>query len=351
MFFTKRKLIGLDIGSRYIKVVQLNDTRAGHELALFDLVPLPPDVISDGLIADREQLVAGIKELFKKVRIKTGDAVLGVSGHSSVIIKRITLPFMTEDELSGSMRYEAEQYIPFDINDVNLDFQILGPKKGDEGQMEVVLVAVKRSVVDDYADVARRAGLDPVIVDVDSFALSNMYELNYGPTDAKNVALVNVGASTTNINILQDGMPFFTRDSAIGSNHHTDALQKTLNLTREDAEKAKRGFAVEGIAQGDAQAVINHSSHEIFAEIYRSFEYFRSSVSDEEVDKIVLSGGAAMINEFSSLMGERIGIPVEVANPFRKIEIPGKMNVDFVNEMAPIAAVAVGLALRREGDR
>lgn len=351
MFLKKRKLIGLDIGSRYIKVVQLNDARAGYELALFDFVPIPPDVVNDGLIIDRDQLAAGIRELLKKVGLKTADAVLGVSGHSSVIIKRITLPLMTEDELSGSMRYEAEQYIPFDINDVSLDFQILGQKKGDEGQMDVVLVAVKRNVINDYVDVVRQTGLEPVVVDVDSFALSNMYEINYSPSDARNVALVNVGASITNINILQDGVPVFTRDSAIGSNHHNEALEKTLNLSKEDSEKAKRGYTVEGITAEDAQAVVNHSSHDIFAEIYRSFEYFRSSVSDEEIDKIILSGGAAMIGEFGSLMGERIGIPVEIANPFRRIEIPARMNAEFVRDMAPIAAVAVGLALRREGDR
>src|SRR5512139_4021393 len=147
MIFRKSNLLGLDLGSSYVKVVQLKDTRAGYELALFDLLPLQPGIISDGLIADKGKLIASIKELLRKVGVKRGNAVLGLSGHSSVIIKRIALPVMTEEELSASMKYEAEQYIPFDVNDVSMDFQILGPKQGEEGKMDVVLVAVKRHVI------------------------------------------------------------------------------------------------------------------------------------------------------------------------------------------------------------
>ncbi len=349
--FKKKNPIGLDIGSAYIKVVQINDTKTGYELALFDMIPIQPGVIGDGMIADKAKLTNSIKELLKKAGIKRNDAVVGVSGHSSVMIKKITIPIMTEEELSVSIKYEAEQYVPFDINDVEIDFQILGLRAEEEGQMDIVLVAVKKAMIKDYHDVVAQAGLEPVIVDVDSFALSNMYEINYGIEERRNIALINVGASTTNINILQNGLPVFTRDSAIGSNHHTEALEREFGIHREDAERLKMGRSVEGVSPADVQLVINSASEEIYTELYRSFEYFRSSIAEEDIDKIVLSGGAALIKGFPEAMSDRLGIEVEVADPFKNIRIPTKLDATHIKETAPIAAVAVGLALRRVGDR
>ncbi|WP_333654245.1 type IV pilus assembly protein PilM [Dissulfurispira sp.] len=349
--FKKKNPIGLDIGSAYIKAVQINDTKTGYELALFDMIPIQPGVIGDRMIADKAKLTTSIKELLKKAGIKRNDAVISVSGHSSVIIKKITIPIMTEEELGASIKYEAEQYVPFDINDVEIDFQILGPKAEEEGQMDVVLVAVKKALIKDYHDVVAQAGLEPVIVDVDSFALSNMYEINYGIEERKNIALINVGASTTNINILQNGLPVFTRDSAMGSNHHTEALEREFGISREDAERLKMGRSVEGILPADVQLVINSASEEIYTELYRSFEYFRSSVAEEDIDKIILSGGAALIKGFPEAMTDRLGIEVEVADPFKNIKIPEKLDATHIKETAPIAAIAVGLALRRVGDR
>jgi type IV pilus assembly protein PilM len=350
MFFKKKNPLGLDIGSSYIKVAQINDTKTGYELALLDMLALQPGIIGDGAVADKGKLIASLKELLRKAGIKTGDAVVGVSGHSSVIIKKITIPLMTEEDLAPSIKYEAEQYVPFDINDVDIDFQILGPRQDEEGQMDVILVAAKKNIIKDYSEVIEKSGLNPIIVDVDSFALGNMYEINYGISE-KNIAIINIGASTTNINILQNGSPIFTRDSAIGSNYHTDALERSLNVHWEDAERLKMGRSVEGILPDEVQTVINSASDDIYAEIYRSFEYFRSSVSEEDIDRVILSGGAALIKGFPDMMSERLGIQVEVANPFKEIRIPDKLDSLHIKEIAPIAAVAVGLALRRIGDR
>ena len=349
--FLKKRSIGLDIGSAYIKVIQINDTKAGYELAFFDMLPLQQGVISDGIILDKDKLVGFIKELLKKAGIKSGDTVIGVSGHSSVIVKRIAIPLMIEDELALSIKYEAEQYIPFDINDVNIDFEILGPSIEAEGQMDVVLVAAKKNVINDYQEVVELAGLKPVIVDVGSFALSNMFEINYDAADKSNTALINIGASTSNTNILHNGSPIFIRDSAIGSNHLTDVLERSLNISREDAEKLKMGRSVEGISPDNVKAVINSASDEVFAEIYRSFEYFKGIASEEDIDRIVLSGGAALINGLPDMMAERFGMSVEVADPFRRIIIPDKFDAAHIHDIAPIAAVAVGLAVRRVGDR
>ena len=191
------------------------------------MLPIAPEIIVDGAIIDSLRLVDALKELIKKSRIKTKNAVIGVSGHASVIIKRISLPEMSEEDLAESIKFEAEQYVPFDIEDVNLDFQILGPRE-EPGQMDVILVAVKKDIINEYVTVVKEAGLNPLVVDVDAFALENMYEVNYEIEPNRNVALVNIGASTINMNILKGGVSVFTRDSSLGSNLHTEALQKAF---------------------------------------------------------------------------------------------------------------------------
>jgi type IV pilus assembly protein PilM len=348
--FGKKGIVGLDIGSSYIKAVQLNETRSGFELELFDMLALPPELIVESSIIDAIRVTESLKELVRQAKIKAKDAVISVSGHSSVIIKRISLPEMSEEELSESIKFEAEQYVPFDIEDVNLDFQILGPKE-EAGQMDVILVAVKKDVINEYVSVVKEAGLNAVIVDVDAFALENMYGMNYEIEAGRNVALVNIGASTMNMNILKGGVSVFTRDSSIGSNMHTDALQKEFNVSYEDAERLKKGEPVEKVKPSDAYALIIESSNDIFGEVSRSLEYFRSSTIHAEVNEVILSGGCALIRDFIRLLSQKIGIEVRAADPFRNILIPKKVDSSSLDEVAPIAAVAVGLATRRPADR
>jgi len=348
--FGAKGIIGLDIGSSYLKAVQLKETRSGYELELFDTVPISPELIVEGSIIDAIRLTEALRELVRKARIKAKDAVISISGHSSVIIKRISLPEMSEEELSESIKFEAEQYVPFDIEDVNLDFQILGPKE-EPGQMDVILVAVKKDVINDYVSVVKEAGLNTVIVDVDAFALENMYGINYEIEAGRNVALVNIGASAINMNILKAGVSVFTRDSSIGSNIHTDALQKEFNITYEEAERLKRGELPEKVKPEEATSVMVNASNEIFGEVSRSLDYFKSSTLQAEVQEVILSGGCALIKDFPRLLSEKIGIPVMLAQPFKNIMIPKKLDMTFIEETAAIAAVAVGLAIRRPGDR
>ncbi len=350
MLFGGKGSIGLDIGSSYFKVVELKNIRTGFELELFDMLPLPPDLIVDGSIIDSFRLVDSLKELIRKARIKTKNAVIAISGHSSVIIKRISLPEMSEEELSESIRFEAEQYIPFDIEDVNIDFQILGLEE-EPGQMDVILVAVKKDIINEYVSVVKEAGLNPIIVDVDAFALENMYELNYEIESGKNVALVNIGASTINMSILKGGVSVFTKDSFLGSNLHTEALQREFNLTYENAERLKRGEPVEGVSPEDAYSIVTAASEDILGEISRSFDYFKSTTLNEDINEVTLSGGCALVKDFPRLLASRVGVEVKVAEPFKNIHIPKKFDISYVEEMAPMAAVAVGLALRRPGDR
>lgn len=345
MLWGKKSCIGLDIGSSYLKAVQLRDTKGGYELELFDILPLPPELIVDGAIIDSLRLVDSLKELVRKAKIKTKDVVISIAGHSSVIIKRVSLPDMSEEELSESIKFEAEQYIPFDIEDVNLDFQILGPRE-EPGQMDVILVAVKKDIINDYISVVNEAGLNCIIVDVNSFALENIFEVNYEIEPAKNIALVNIGASTINMNILRGGVSVFTRDSAVGSNLHTEVLQREFNLTYEVAERLKRGEAVENVSPEDAISVMDVASEEIIGEVNRSFEFFH-----EEISEVILSGGCALIKNFPKLFAEKIGVETKIIQPFKNIKIPKKFDIAYLEEIAPLLAVATGLALRRHGDR
>ena len=350
MIFGKKGIIGLDIGSSHIKVVQLNEVSDGYQLERIGIATLQPELIVDGSILDSLRVVEAIKELISNSDIRVKDTVLSVSGHSSVITKRITLPQMTDEELDESIKFEAEQYIPFDIEDVDVDFQILG-RRAEEGQMDVLVIAVKKDKINEYVSVVKDAGLKPVIVDVDVFALENVYETNYEIIPEENIALVSIGAGTINMNILKDGVSVFTRDSSIGGNVLTEALQKEFTISYDNAEKLKRGEAVEGISQENVSSVLISTSEEIIAEISRSFDYFRSTASNEDVNEVIFSGGGALVKDFAPLLSERLGVGVQLIEPFRNIDIPDKFDKGYLKKIEPIVTIAVGLALRRIGDR
>jgi type IV pilus assembly protein PilM len=350
MLFSKKiEPIALDIGSTFIKLVQLKGAKGNYQLVKFGMVPLPPEVIVEGAVMDAGRVVDAIKELLTAQQVKTKDVVISVSG-SSVIIKRISVADMSEEELSESIKWEAEQYIPFSIDDVNIDFQKLGPG-AQEGQADVLLVAVKKDKINDYINLVKEAGLEPVVLDVDAFALANMHELNY-EMEAGITALLNIGASVMNINILKDGMSIFTRDITVGGNRYTEALQREFGLTYEDAEKVKRGGDTEGQDKEQIASVMSSVTEDIVAETQRSFDFFRSTTGSEKVSRVLVSGGCARIGNFTSVLSERIEIPVEITNPFKNIKIdPKRFDPAFLQEAGPQAAVAVGLAMRRPGDR
>jgi len=350
MIFGKKEPIGLDIGSNSLKIAQVSTTKTGHELSLFNMLPLSQGTVVDGLIADNKALVSSIKEIVRSSGAKTKDVNIGISGHSSVIVKKISLPLATYEELSSTIMTEAEQYIPFDISEVNIDFDILGSKKGEEDMMDVLLVAVKKNVMDSYTAAVIEAGLNPVVLDIDSFALSNIFEINYPEDMQKNVALVHIGASKTNINILQSGIPVFTRDSAVGSNYHTEELCRSFDISWENAERLKKGQPIEKVSPEEAGMVLSAASDEIFAEIYRSFEYFRSSISEDEISEVFLTGGAALIKGFQDAMIERLSAKVVVPDLFRNISISAKLDEGHIKDVGPAAAVVLGLAVRRAGD-
>jgi type IV pilus assembly protein PilM len=338
-----RQLVGLDIGSSSIKAVELKETKAGYELVSFGMETLAQDTVVDGAIMDAPQVANAISKIFDAQRVKTKNVATSVSGHS-VIVKRVPLPLMTEDELYDRIPSEASQHIPFDIADVNLSYQLL---ESMDSQMDVLLVAVKKDKILNHTNVLAQAGKTPVIVDIDAFALQNCFEVNYEPDAGQTVALLNIGASVMNINIVRGGVPLFTRDVSVGGNQYTDALQKELDLSFEDAERLKRGDSLPSVTDEQKQQILRSVSDILTLEIQKTFDFFRATASGESIQRIVVAGGTARVPGLVDLLREEFAMPVEELNPFRKVLInPSRHSDDQIRELAPRLAIAVGLALR-----
>lgn len=347
-----RSLVGLDIGSSAVKAVELKPSGKAYKVVAFGIEPVPPDSIVEGAIIDAGAVAEAIRRLFQARKIRTKEVAASLSGNA-VIVKKITLPVMTEAELAESIYWEAEQYIPFDIQDVNLDYQILDGGQGSaKGTMDVLLVAAKKEKIADYTGVISQAGRVPVIVDVDAFALQNAFEVNYGIEPGQIVVLLNAGASAININILNGDQSVFTRDISIGGNAYTEALQKELNLPFESADLLKRGQDVEGATYEEARPVLRAVTESVLLEVQKTFDFFKATAASERIDRIVVSGGASRAEGFTDMLGERFEVAVEPFDPFRRIAFdPRRFGVADPADVAPTVAVAVGLALRRVGDR
>ena len=354
MFRKVKAVIGLDIGSSAVKAVELKVSGKGFKVIAFGSEPVPPDSIVDGAIIDGTAVADAIRRLFENNKaFKTKDVAASLSGNA-VIVKKINLPVMTEAELAESIYWEAEQYIPFDIQDVSLDYQILDPGTGPDskGTMDVLLVAAKKEKIADYTGVISQAGRVPVVVDVDAFAMQNAYEINYGLDPQAVVVLLNAGASAININILSGEQSLFTRDISIGGNAYTEAVQKELNLPFESAEQLKRGEPIDGVAFEEVTPALHAMTENVLLEIQKTFDFFKATASSDRIDKIVLSGGASRVDGFAKALEDRFGAPVEAFDPFKKIAFdPIKLGVKEPEALVPTAVVAVGLALRKAGDR
>jgi type IV pilus assembly protein PilM len=358
VFRKVKPVVGLDIGSSAVKAVELKASGKNYRVTAFGVEPVPPDSIVDGAIIDGAAVADAVRRLFDRCKIKTKDVAVSLSGNA-VIVKKIAMPPMSEVELNDSIYWEAEQYIPFDIQDVNLDYQILSggapPKGGATAAgtgMDVLLVAAKKEKIADYTGVIAQAGRTPVIVDVDAFALQNAYEVNYGTEAGAVVVLLNAGASAINVNVVSGEQSLFTRDISIGGNAYTEALQKELHVSQDQAEKLKKGQAVDGHSFEQARPVLRAVNDNVLLEVQKTFDFFRGTTGTSHIDRIVLSGGASRVDGFAEMLGERFEAQIEPFNPFRQIAFDAdKYGVEDLAEVAATSAVAVGLALRRVGDR
>jgi type IV pilus assembly protein PilM len=352
VFFGKSKnLLGLDIGSSSVKMVELKDLGKGKgfQLKAWGIEPLPAEAIVGGTVMDSGAVIDAIHKLIQEKNIKTLNVATSVDGNS-VIIKRITMMAMSEAELSEAIQWEAGQYIPFDIEEVKIDHQVLETDPST-GNITVLLVAVKRDLIAEYTSLLGQAGLAPSALDVDTFCVQNAFEINYPISGSEVVALVNVGAGTTNISVLRGGSPLFWRDIQAGGHNYTDTLQREMNLTFDQAEAAKKGEHVEGVRPEQVVPILNAVTEEFGAELKKTLDFFRVTTNESAIHKIVLSGGGTQVPNLDRYLNQFFGVPVEIMNPFQNIVIDEReFPVDTLNRLAPHFAVSVGLALRKMGD-
>ena len=343
----KKSVIGLDIGSSALKAVELKLTRNGFELVHIAHQNLQSDTIVDGHIIDLNHVSDSISRIWNEQNIKTDQIATSLSGHA-VIVKKILLPSMPEEELDEQIHWEAEQYIPFDINDVNLYHEITGHDASGQN-MDVLLVACKRDKIAQFTQVISQAGKQAVIVDVDAFALQNAYEANYHPSENQTVALLDIGASVMTINIVRGATSIFTRDISAGGNQYTDLLQKELNLTFEQAEAIKRGGTLDEQPSMDQVGPAIQSVSEMLAlEIQRTLDFFRATAVDSPaIDRMLIAGGSSKVFELTEYLSDKFQMPVERFDSFRSIKVDSKkFDDEYLRELSPNMAVAVGLAVR-----
>jgi type IV pilus assembly protein PilM len=343
----KQATFGLDIGSSSVKVVELVEGRGGFALEAFARVPLPRDVISDGAVREPGIVAETVKEALDKAGIKGKSAVISVSGREA-ITKRVPLPKVSAKELADAIVLEAEHHIPFAVDDVFLDYQVVG-ETGNT--MDVMVVAVKKVKVLEYVAAVEEAGIEALVVDLDAFAIQNQYEFSNPGDGGEAVALIDIGASIMKTNVIRGGLSIFARDVPFGGHHYTEAIAQRLNIPFEKAEAAKHGESV-GVNWDDMVPALEAVSRELSLEVQRTFDYFASTTESERIGKIVLSGGCSQLAGLDEFLSSSWGIPVELAKPFQALQVDsGRFPAAELQRMGPTLAVAVGLGLRRPGDK
>jgi len=345
------KIIGLDIGSYAVKMVEIDRSKKGFELQFVGLAPLPDGAVVEKSIKRADAVRLAVESLYRNSKSKTRGIATALSG-KAVIIKQVTMSSMSDGQLEKQIQLEAEPYIPFDIKDVNLDFFIMGDRPEKEGTMDVVLVAAKKDYMEEYLGLISSANLSPIVVDVDPFALEVMYEFCYPNVQEEVVALVNVGASAINVNVLKSGQSQYTRDLPVGSDSITRDIMRFFDVDYERAENIKRAAQLDGISPRNLRKIFQRAVEHFVSELQKVLDFFTANISYDPIQKIFLSGGAANTYGLVSSMETELDISVEIVDPFRSFRIDEKVfDMEYLKEVGPVMAVAVGLALRRETDK
>jgi type IV pilus assembly protein PilM len=346
--------IGLDIGSSAVKGVVLRQSRGGWTLIAAAAAPVPEGAFSADVTAAPDAVAESVRQVCEALHVRRARVVTGLSGHA-VIVKRLSVPAMTDAELAEAIPWEAEQYIPFDLSEVHLDYQVLGSGSGDprglreeSNGLNVLLVAAKRDRIAERADVITRAGRQAAVLDVEAFALANAYQLNYPERNDPLAALVHVGRHATIVCLLDRGQPAFTRDIAFGGQSHTDALMRDLNVDALTAERMKHGHLPPDVSADPVTAVLREASSQLVLEIRKTVDFFRATAPIERLSRVVISGGAWRAAGLADLLGTEFDTPVEVFDPFRRIARSRRSPVGHGDGPGPEYAVAVGLAMRQE---
>jgi type IV pilus assembly protein PilM len=348
-FRTDEGYVALDIGSSSIKMVEAAVEKNGYRVINVGILPLPATAIQNNMVVDKDVVVRTIQSLVQNHGVKATQVISAVPGRVA-IIKKIQLPVQGEEELEANVEFQASQVIPDTLENVNLDYQALDYLEVGN-KMDVLLVAVKKDIINSYSQVIKDAGLTPTIIDVDYFAMENMYEINYEPESNGLVGLIHVGARYTSINVLKNGVSAFTGDLPVGGEAFTEALVHALQLSYDQAETLKVTGQSEGKKSADVATLLKPTADYLVAEISRTLSLYRAVADEEGIHKVYLSGGSAKVPGLSRILAERLGVEVELSEPFRGFNVSKNIDRDYLADSAPALAVGAGLSIRRPGDK
>ena len=344
--------VALDIGSSSIKMVEAAVEKSGLRVVKLGIQPLAENAIQNNMVVDAKAVADGIKQVIQANGVKAKRVISAVPGRA-VIMKKVQMPKQEQAELDANIEFEAQNVIPENLENVNLDHQVLS-RLDDSNKMEVLLVAVKKEIVNSYSDAIAAAGLEAAVIDVDYFALENMYETNYADDAGKGVVgLIHIGAQNTSISLLQDGVSTFTGDLSIGGSYFTEALASQTGLALAAAEAFKLTGVAEGNPNLNLAELVQPTADELAEEIRRTVSLYGAVPSDEGdgLKILFLSGGGAKLAGLRVLLEQRMDVPVRLSEPFRSFTVGKNIDREYLLEAAPSFAVAAGLSIRRPGDR
>ncbi|NBT59322.1 type IV pilus assembly protein PilM [bacterium] len=349
----KKQLVGLDIGISGIKAIEVSSEKAPRLLA-YNRIPLNWDTISvEGEVKDRNALIQALKKLFAVGNFSSKNVSVSAFGRS-IISKRISIPVMTEEELDHQLYWEAEQYIPFNTDEVNLDFAILGPNTqtlAQEPKMDVLLVAAKKDFIKFLQSLIKEAGLNPVVIDTQAFALGNVFEFNYHSwlreQGCSTSVLIDFGASSTKISVVEGQQTTFNRDIQLCGTRCTEMIMEQLGVTVEDAERLK----IEKAFDPTVTPILVEFSNMLADEILKTIDFFLSQATQQSIDAVFTCGGGVNLSGLNQVLKDKLPAPVYLLNPLKHIIGTGRqVNQIALQEIAYLGAVAAGLSLRKQGD-
>jgi type IV pilus assembly protein PilM len=349
LFSRSENLIGLDVGTHSVKLIQANTANATRLISM-GIAAVPREAFTEGRLANPELVADAIRRLAHHLKIKGRGVAVSISGYD-VMIKKIELPTMTEDELAARMNSELGQYIPYNIDEVDVDYQVIDVAKDRLNFMDVLLVAAKKESVTDFNNLLKLSGFDPFVVDVDFFALSNSFEATYGFGDER-VALLDIGANKSVMNIAHKGLPIFTRSISIGGNQLTDSIKDFFNISFEEAESIKLGESVEKYPVRDLEEIFVSTVTGWVTECRRAIDFYYHNYPEEKFGTLYLSGGSSRIPGLDRVLREHLEIPVEIFNPISRIQYDEKQfDPAYVDYVGPQMAISLGLALRKSKEK
>lgn len=352
-FLTPGQLVGLDIGSASIKLVELAPRGKQFALVRVGKVPLDPEIIVEGAIINEAQLVDALQNLFSRTGMKKKHVAIALGGNT-VIVKRVLLPKMPMETLRANFRNEVGEHIPFSLDEVNVDIAVIGDDPNEPDRTGVVLVATKKEVLNEFLSVLISAGLKAMVVDLAAFAVANAFEYNYPELVHEPLALIHIGSAVTTVNIVHEGKSLFVRDLGRGGYEITSEIQKMLGVSFEEAENFKRGGSGEedALIPEEVGTVLRNKFQELASDVQRTFDFFVQQGGIERVGRIFISGGMSLTGGIAGVLEEHLGLPVEILNPFRRVVMKSrKLPLDEIEREAPLYSVAVGLAMRRAFDQ